>query len=76
MPFFVFVNLHYYDQVKVLRECGRDAEVKETMVRHYATEYPFASWKDMIKKLRHFHHLNAAEKVKEKYVPESTSNEN
>ena len=42
------------DQVKYLRECGLDNKVKETMLEHYnyVTEYPLASWKDLIKKLQ------------------------
>ena len=64
------------DQVKCLRERGCDTEVKETMLRHYVTEYPLTSWNDLIKKLQQFHYLNAAEMVKGKYICEGTRKSN
>ena len=61
------------NQVKCLRECGHNDEVKETILKHYVTEYPLASWKDLIKKLQQLHYSNAAEMVKGKYVHEGTT---
>ena len=64
------------DEVKRLRERRCDDKVKETMLRHYVTEYSLASWKDLIKKLQQFHYSNAAEMVKVKYVHEGITKSN
>ena len=55
-----------HDQIR--KECRNEEEIKKAMLTHYATVYPLASWDDVVKKLRHFSYLNAAEVVKGKYI--------
>ena len=50
------------EQVKHLREQHHDDQVKETMLRHYVTEYPLASWEDLIKKLKQFQYTQMLQK--------------